>query len=72
MGQGVGQGVGQGGCGGMLALEASAALPVAHGVVLTPGLVVLRRTGGSGGAGIGGAEGGVTVLCAALGTQWSF
>lgn len=65
----------QGGCGGMLAVEASAALPVAHGVVLTPGLVVLRRTVGCGSSdGVGGvrAGGGVTVLCAALGTQWSF
>ncbi|GFR40230.1 hypothetical protein Agub_g798, partial [Astrephomene gubernaculifera] len=55
------------GSSGMLVVEASASLPVAHGVLVTPGVVLSRRCGATGGS--GAAQ---TVLLAGAQTTWSF
>ncbi|GLI65362.1 hypothetical protein VaNZ11_008912, partial [Volvox africanus] len=62
------------GYGSMLVTELSAAIPLAHGVMLTPGLVLLRRNAGST-SGVGEGPRGVasrTVLLAAAQTTWNF
>ncbi|GIL55752.1 hypothetical protein Vafri_11286, partial [Volvox africanus] len=72
---GVGNGLKYGfGSGSMLVAELSAAMPLAHGVMLTPGLVLLRRNAGSTSSVSEGPRGGAsrTVLLAAAQTTWSF
>ncbi|KXZ49575.1 hypothetical protein GPECTOR_20g430 [Gonium pectorale] len=64
-----------GGRSGLLLVEASAALPLAHGLLLQPGLLLVRASrggGGDDGCGAGSGGGGLTALCAAAQATWSF